>query len=428
MALNWYIGPWIWENIPGFTRWRAPSGLGTLDMRILSEMSTPGGTPGIGIFYGDVDFASLENKRDYTLLGSGSWYDIKPTTAQKARIPRKRRYTLKGDDLVGIIYDALTTGADPDGLEGPFPLMPTVEGNIDLHCGQKHCEKFNLNTGHGNLVKNKLRKQFSNTWERDNTLARKMLGFWEGQYKTLGLDSWVDFVPVNLRGDVESPLPPETTLTETFNTADSTTLGPTYSWTEYEADGASNTADRFSVVSNRLSVNTTWAYENPCARAESDLSSTDHNCTLTITAIGSGSDNAQLGPACRFSASAATCYIARAIRAGLDILEEEKLVAGVLTTIGSSTGISLTTSFDIKVQINGSTLKAYKDGTELISNSDGSINSGETRCGVFGYNGSSVGVTGDTWTATDLTASSVIYTQLERGTRGLLRGVYTARI
>lgn len=427
MALNWYVGPWIWDSRPGLTRWRPPNGLVGLDMRKLADMGSSPGTNGLGIFFGEIGQSNLENKRDYTLLGTGSWYDIKPSTAIRNKIPCRKNYVPKGDDLVGIIYDILTDGADPDGLDGPKPIIPTIEGRVELNFGQRHSEKFNFNTTHGNIVKTVLQKEFSNLWGRDENLARKVLGYWENQYTNSNLASWSDLVPSVLKSHVKGPLSPETTLTETFNKADSTTLGPNMTWTEY-ADAS--VADKWSVVSNVCRYTPFHDTQHSVARAESDLSSSDHSAqvvVINLTAGGAGTDNGQIGVCARFSSSAATCYLARAVYT-LGTVHLNKNIAGTITEF-SSIATTLTLNKIILCKVNGSTIEAYYDGVLRISTTDTTITSG-TRAGIFGYH--STPTTGqselDNFQATDLTSSSILYTQLERGTRGLLRGVYTGRI
>lgn len=73
------------------------------------------------------------------------------------------------------------------------------------------------------------------------------------------------------------------------------------------------------------------------------------------------------------------------------------------TIIGGPSAISLTTPFDIKVQANGSTIKGYRAGVELLSVTDTSITTG-TRAGINGWwdNVTATVAELDDWTAADL--------------------------
>lgn len=65
----------------------------------------------------------------------------------------------------------------------------------------------------------------------------------------------------------------------------------------------------------------------------------------------------------------------------------------------------------------------HQAGVQRASVTDTSI-TGNIRCGINGFTLSGVGVI-DNFLASDLASSGILYTQLERGTRGVERGVYT---
>ena len=62
-----------------------------------------------------------------------------------------------------------------------------------------------------------------------------------------------------------------TTLTESFNTADGTTIGPDLTWSELAAD--------WSILSSQLRAS---AGTEGIVRADSDLASSDHSVTVTV--------------------------------------------------------------------------------------------------------------------------------------------------
>lgn len=404
-ALNWYAGPWVWDASLMGGCWRAPSGLQGLDMRTLPEMSAQGGTPGNGLFCGTVERADLESRADYAHLGSGSWYDLKPSSALKARIPRRKGYQPKGDDLVGLVLDVLTDGADPDGGDGPMPIVPTAEGRVELHFGMKHAERFAWGKGHFSLVRDGLRKQFAGLWQRSPRLARKCLDYWCEKY---GVDDWADLVPAALRADVPGRLPHETTITESFTRADSTSvMGNDLSWTQVAGSWGTSSNKGYKVATNGVTQ---------AARADSDLSSADHYVQCVIA---NGTNATGHGPACRFSSSANTYYTTLNFT-NLQYLI--KIVSGSQTNL-TSTSHTYANGETLKVEINGSSLNGYANGTQYPSTTDTSI-TGNTRGGVVSYG---INGTVDDFQAADLAASGIVYTQLERGLRGMLRGLWTGR-
>lgn len=424
--MRWYVGPWVWDTsiTPGV--WRPPTGCGGLDFRPLPEQAQFGGTPGLGLFFGDV----VINSPDYTLIGNGSWYDIKPVGRERAAIPRRRGYNPKGDDLVGIIFDVLTDGSDPAGLEATKPLRPTAAGRLEVNCRQKHAENFKWGKGHTGNLRAQYRGGFMRYWVKDQTHARKVLGSWCIQYgfRLDGTD-WHEFVPPGLWGDVPGPLPPETTITESFNKADSETLGPDLTWSEYTSAGAGTSAgSKFQVVSNMCydsGGDGNWGY----ARAESDLSSDDHYGQFVLKGLGSsGASNSQIGPACRFATgTTGECYLVRAAQIDDTYRLVKSTSGGALTDLAT---VSLAAGVDdvIKVQADGSTIKGYVNAVERHSVTDTAI-TGNTRCGLFVYAPAAEGnAWGDSFEAADLAAAGLVYTQLERGLRGMLRGLWTGRI
>jgi hypothetical protein len=408
MPLNWYAGPWIWDATLRGGAWRPPAGLGGLDLRSLPKQSTQGGTPGMGVFWGNVAPAALENRSDYASLGAGSWYDLKPTGAVRNKIPRRKGYTPKGDDLAGVLLDLLTDGASPDGSDGPKPLFPGYDGRMALACGQTHTEQFRWGGGHTAVLRQTLRADFKTAF--DDAAAGRIR---PGQHRRVldamcekyGVDDWREFVPPAIQGDVPGRLPHETSISETFDQADSTTIGPLLSWTKV--------AGSWRTVSNKVgAIAGGWNV----LRADSDLSSADHYSQATIT-------NAAIqyaGPACRIPSSGAVTMYQCSTDFSIYIF---KLVSGSQTNLGSASQ-ALTLNDVYKIEANGSTIKAYVNGTQKVSVTDTSI-TGNVRCGLgqFGTGDSTL----DTFTAADLAAAGIVYTQLERGTRGLLRGMWTGR-
>jgi len=167
--------------------------------------------------------------------------------------------------------------------------------------------------------------------------------------------------------------------TETFNTANSSTLGPVHTWAEY------GLAD-WTVSSNVAILNTTIA--NECvAIAATDLPSSDNYTTAVITQatnINSGAG----GPLCRGSSSAATGYGCRKEYSGnpkgIIALKVVNGVYTVISTAGSATW-ALGTGYTLRISANGSTITATNAQLSLSTTvTDTAITSG-TRMGIQGW-------------------------------------------
>jgi hypothetical protein len=316
---------------------------------------------------------------------------------------------------VGVLFDLLTNGADPDGLDAPKPLQPTTASKLVLSCGQVHTVHYRFGNGHTNVLQQMLRRDFAALWARSHPLARKYLDDLCIKY---AVNDWKLFVPPKLHGDVPGRLPRETTLTESFP-GTSATLGGDLTWTEMGTDW-----DNISGVGRSHNDTDTAGY----ARAESDLSSADHYAKCLVQGIGSAGENVQVGPLSRFDAGAQTGYIARVLRV-LDQIRLTKTVAGSMTDLGQAS-ITITTGVLAESRSDGSTIKAYWNAVEQVSVTDTAITA-NTRTGLFGFSnatGSFPQV--DTFEAADLGGGGgggggLVYTQLERDNpRGLARGVY----
>lgn len=195
------------------------------------------------------------------------------------------------------------------------------------------------------------------------------------------------------------------TITESFNKADSTTLGPDLTWTEIQGD--------LQVVSNRVRCVSTGT---GCgARADSDLASADHYAQVAIrvnATVGHGG-----GPFVRKDSSATiTFYMLWIDYNGVYRYTFYKCVSGTLTAIGATTNLGSYALGDVfKLSVSGTTLSGYQNGSLLATRTDSSISSG-TRCGVRLYAGGGApdvaAAVADDFEAGDLAAAaSLIYYQ-----------------
>jgi hypothetical protein len=216
-------------------------------------------------------------------------------------------------------------------------------------------------------------------------------------------------------GPDEDLRPHETVHTENFNTSNSTTLGPNLTWTETTGD-MDVSSNQCRQVSGGSAVS--------IARAEHDASSVDCYAQVTI----SGGDNTTLtgrscACLCRMASGAETAYLARQFggASSQGTFRPAKIVAGTITNLGS--GTTQTQQTVKKVSANGTTIKVYSGGSEVESITDSSIDgvtAGGTRGGLL-FSCGRVNFIFDDFEFGDL-AAGIVYTQLERGIRGLNRG------
>lgn len=416
--ISLYYGPWIWDAAKLGGCWRGPiETMQALDLRNLPSQSTRGGSPGMGLFASTADKATVGS--DYDLLGKGNWHDIKATPKMRAALSKHASTPVKGDDLVGLIWDMMTDGADPDGFDFGKPILPTCEGRIELHFGgQRHAERFKWGGANTNKIRQVLRKDFQALFDdvqsgktRDRQIHRKVLDFLCEKYN---VEDWKEFVPVALQKDIQGRLPHETTITDDFNRSDAASLGTAsggWSWTAVQSTQ--------SIVSNVANIDAS-AFNS--ARAESDLSSADHYAQVSVVTLNANFN--YIGGAVRFASAANTHYVCVVAKGEGDI-ELWKRVAGGFTVL-STAGITQSIPETYKTSINGSTLKGYQAGVERVSTTDTAI-TGNTRTGISGYQDYGT-LRVDDFEAADLSAGGILYTQLERSTRGLNRGMYTGGV
>lgn len=388
-----WIGPWEWETAMAPARWRPPVGsVAAIDLRPMSAQSTRSVASGAGLFVTPDAVALSAGYREIPAsLGPAARSAIS-TALQVENVTATTRAQL--------IADLLTTHASPDGSTFARPLMPNRRGRLVLAIGDAvFGHQLDPSSPHWAKIQAVYQAIYREHRQRvlDGTAPPQFHRKWLGHVlQALPAFDYRLFIPADVPSEV--PLAPSTTLTESFNTADSTTLGPTQSWTEFSGSG---TGDMWEVAGNQV-VCKGGASNTPTARAEADVSGTDHYAQVSVTTLAAA--NSQLGPAARFSASEVTCYIARLVPAAGSGHEFGliKLIAGTQTDL-VDTGQSISLPHTVKVECNGSTIKGYIGGVEKLSTTDTSITTG-TRGGLFGYNSgqNTTDATGDSWTLEDL--------------------------
>jgi hypothetical protein len=187
------------------------------------------------------------------------------------------------------------------------------------------------------------------------------------------------------------------TVTETFNTADSDTLGPVATWTEDLGD--------FDVVSNKCQLVTAAA-----VAWVGNLTTVDHEVSVKVesSAITAPNSNAE-GVIARKATSALQTYYLFDAWFQQNVVRSFRVAAGAYTAIGTNQAHTLNaaTQYTVKLAIAGNAIETSVDGTVKQRISDTGITTG-TGVGMRGdYEaGHSGTVHFDDFTASDLTVVS----------------------
>lgn len=154
--------------------------------------------------------------------------------------------------------------------------------------------------------------------------------------------------------------------TESFNKANSTTLGPDLTWTDVAGTGdlwvQSNACEN---VNNNTGIIT---------RAEHDLATSDNYAQFVILYVGA---NHGYGPACRYQSGADTCYFGRQGDDGGNINNTAifKRVTGTNTSLGTSSRTAAVNDV-VRCQANGSSIALVVNGTSHLALTDTAITTG----------------------------------------------------
>lgn len=414
--MRYYLGPWVKELLPSI-HWRAPTGVvGSIDLRSIPAHSTAG----IG-FFTTPDAITLDI--DYLDIGQGDLRLLTVPVFQRIAIATALGLvSVTGPTLMDCLWDILTLRADPTGATRVRPLMPTIQGNLEIHLGghsQVASRGFNLGMPEAaNVIAviqedyRRIRAEALNGKTPDPEIHRRVLD-------ALGEKFRVDnpegiFIPADL--PKETRLPHRTTITDNFTRADSTTLGASsegWSWTELEGN--------IDIVTNRAAAQTTGTFDT--ARADSDLSSADHYSQAICRFNGGGYPGVMMR---KDSSATLTYYSARLVNTLDKVLA--KYVSGTETTLGTNHAAhAVNTDFTVKGTANGSTITFDRDGgTETESVTDTAI-TGNLRCGIGGFLGIGSTQLNDDFVAADLAAGGSAISSTGTGTL-TARGASTAAV
>ena len=184
-----------------------------------------------------------------------------------------------------------------------------------------------------------------------------------------------------------------TTRTDTFDRADSSSLGA--DWTEDSGDWA--------IVSNNVRQNTTGNSYRKLRWSGAAMDSADYS--VEVVARSGGLSNG-IGPAARCAASSTVTYYAYIIFGG-DAAYLVEITGGSESVLATGSSVSANTNYTLRLEVEGSTIRCYLNGSLDIETTDASLTSGPP--GIAAYGGNNANTYATTWTATDLASGTIYY-------------------
>lgn len=380
---------WIRDD-DGNGHWAARDGVrGWLDMRPLPDQSLAGE-------YGERPFVFVIYEDDakpsdaFHVLSVGDPRESRPSGKSLDAWESLLGYRPRGVTLSDWLFDHLTLGADPAGLERAKPILPGVDRWLRLIVAGEELASHKHHWGdkYTSRVADVLKADFRQRFAIDAIHARKSLDYDCEKLRLLGKDDWQALVPSDLLSSVAGRLKHETSFTESWPT-DSTTLstGQDQPWTE-----VLNDLEVFGGELRGVSGNT-----EKRARCETVLSGADHYCqaqVITTAASTSRSNRVDV----RFDAAADTSYSYR-VRGSSGGESIEKCVTGTFTVLASGARVNALET--IYLEASGSTLTSKYAGSLALSTTDTSITGG-VRIGCGGNGAGAVQWRLDSIVAADL--------------------------
>ena len=311
--------------------------------------------------------------------------------------------TLRARNIGNIIGELLTQEADPTGVTRWKPVQMTKDGiAINVYgYGTVYSAPYSTTA-------DAFQATLDVRWA--DYRRRKAAGTpLEALQRQTGFDGFRLFGREPTSADLDRLIPTEsrddgyachdirlcTTITESFDTADSDTLGPDLSWTE------TGSGD-IDIVSNQAKI----AASSGRARADTDLAGSDMYAEAdTYNDVG-GSSRGN-GSAVRFESAADTLYWFMCVSSGGSTCTSyilKKTITGSETTLATVTGVSDSIGGVIRLEVIGSDLEIFYAGASRLTHTDASI-TGNTRAGMAGRHNGANRMRFDNWGAGDLGAA-----------------------
>jgi len=181
------------------------------------------------------------------------------------------------------------------------------------------------------------------------------------------------------------------TVSDTFDRADSTSLGA--NWTEDSGD--------WSIASNNIRCDTSSGAYRKLRWAGAAMDSNNYYVEMPAR---SGSSSIGIGPAARLAASSTVSYYAYMIFGG-DSAYLIYINGGSETILDTGAAITASTNYTLRIEVDGTTIRGYLNGVLDCEATNSSLTSGPP--GISAYGGGNSNSYGTTWTAVDLAAATV---------------------
>lgn len=390
--------------------WRPPAGcLGTIDLS--SAARTAGekpDSPRWGALFVCRDVPADIRDTEGVVLCEGDLRAWRPDTAQLAVIGKRMGYTPRGDTGPAVVWDLLTSGADPAGLDRPFPLVPDARRRMRIYLGSSVLRRrYRWSDKYTVTLCDLWRRQLAES--RRAALAgeyRNARGQVDHTYHRQIADALVEkhagpdpkakrelFARIKPRewSFGECLLPHETSYTDNFNRSDG---GVGSNWSQVYVG--------WVISSNRI-VNTAVSAPFPGVIGYvSALSSADQYSQIdVIDGPGAASDT---GPLFRGNAAHSTAYLFALDGDGTNI-RLYKIVSAVFTELGNA-GSAFSTPDTARGYASGTTIRGYINGVSALSLTDSAIDGstvGGKYVGIYGEAATSIA---DNFAAGDLSEAT----------------------
>ena len=354
-AVEVYLAEWEWNDKE--EQWQSPGGtaIGSLDLRSLPQMAAKGTGTGYGVFVYDTPQVipgslDLGNDLDKPLNGGE-----KATLKSALKLPGMPTSATPRE----LLWDMLGKYADPTGVNGPKPLMPTLDNRLDLHLGGFsliRSEPFDIAT-HPN--RDKVVSVLQGNYRKVRVDGGRYKEYLDVLEKKFGV-SYGTFIPADLPD--EGTLPHQTTVSDNFNRADES----------LDAGAWVETAVNWSVVSNQAQMQV----DNAAGIARYTTALSSDNMTSDVDAISdSPALEGCIGSTTRMSTDASPNHDGYwgCIDPDVDNIGLFKIVDGTRTSIGSFPAFIDSLPDTHRLSANGSTIENIVNGSTLQSVTDTAI-------------------------------------------------------
>lgn len=403
--MKYWIGPWVWDASEG-GGWALPPGCThSLELRPPNVRDVEGW----GVF-ASPDAVTLTS--EWEQVGTGNVAGNNLTVRQKNAFRSALGRVVVGDTLDQALWLAYALDSDLDGVGAVKPLTPNRKRQIEVvFAGQVvRRENFDFTSAASLKCLSRVKRDYREIRERviageySEDMHRKYLGWLKRKFRVSDESIFIDDgLPQ------ETALDPATTLTDSF-TYSNGNLDTVSSSAWLDAPSNAGTAD-IEVSSNQITGGASRSAQGG-AMYNTALSGTDHYSQLKVVALtappsarafqGAHSRAARNGAGNNLSGYNSQITITSA--SAYHIRSQEWSTSGVPTT-HTDISNSFTTGDVVKIQSNGSTHTAFKNGVEVGSSAfTDTTFSSELYCGIVinEANGSPGDTTGDDWEAADL--------------------------